>query len=81
MSNSDAWVGGNTEVLGWGKRPGKAPFQVDPQRMADKATFTGQTGCFQALSSNGKFSLSLKDCETPQPFVCERGRLRFYHRI
>ena len=60
-------------MLGFDKRNGKAPFQVDPQRMADKAAFNGQSGCFQAITVNGKFSLSLKDCETAQPYICEYG--------
>ncbi|RUS71852.1 hypothetical protein EGW08_020386, partial [Elysia chlorotica] len=70
-SNIPVWVGGSLDVLGFDKRNDEAPFQVDPQRLADKGAFAGQSGCFQAVTTNDKFSLSLKDCETPQPYICE----------
>ncbi|GFR57452.1 zonadhesin, partial [Elysia marginata] len=71
------WLAGNLDVLGFDKRTGKAPFQVDPPRMADKGTFRGQSGCFQAVTVNGKLSMTLKDCETPQPYICEYDPLDF----
>ncbi|GFS05283.1 macrophage mannose receptor 1-like [Elysia marginata] len=66
------WIGGNTNVLKYGQRKYRTPFQVDPPRMMCPVKMKGKLGCFQAsFDKKGKFVLEPNsNCKAKQPFIC-----------
>ncbi|GFN99216.1 LINE-1 reverse transcriptase [Plakobranchus ocellatus] len=66
------WVAGNTLVLKFGQRAGKAPFQIDAPRLVDAKKFRCKKGCFQAsLDKKGQLMLEPNEnCLEKLPYIC-----------
>ncbi|GFN99202.1 hypothetical protein PoB_002570800 [Plakobranchus ocellatus] len=71
------WVAGNTQVLEFGQRAGKAPFQVDAPRLIDAKKFGRKKGCFQASrDKRGQLVLEPNEnCLEKLPYICGYGML------